>query len=70
MIQREVTFTLPLLAVLYHSLEWAVENTQGQRVRTVDQLRAVVHDSLNGALLLEMPDSYSGKTAVDLQPLN
>ena len=45
-------------------------NAKGQRVRTVDQLRAVVHDPLNGPLLLEMPDSYPGKTAVDLQPLN
>jgi len=38
--------------------------------RTVDQLRAVVHDPLDGALLLEMSDGYPGKTAVDLQPLN
>ena len=29
-----------------------------------------MHDPLNGPLLLEMPDSYPGKTAVDLQPLN
>jgi hypothetical protein len=29
-----------------------------------------VHDPLNGALLLEMPDGYPGKTTVDLQPLN
>jgi len=30
----------------------------------------MVHDPLNGALLLEMPDGHPGKTAVDLQPLN
>jgi len=29
-----------------------------------------VHNPLDGALLLEMPDSYPGETAVDLQPLN
>jgi len=67
-IQRKVTFTLPLLAVLYHSLERPLRTHRV--VRTVDQLRAVVHDPLNGALLLEMPDSHPGKTAVDLQPLN
>jgi len=30
----------------------------------------VVHDPLDTALLLEMPDGYSGETAVDLQPFN
>ena len=39
-------------------------------VLTVNQLGAVVHNPLDGALLLEMPDSYPTKTAVDLQPLN
>lgn len=29
-----------------------------------------MHDPLDGAFLLEMPDSYPGETAVDLQPLN
>ena len=30
----------------------------------------MVHDPLDGALLLKMPDGHPGKTAVDLQPLN
>jgi len=30
----------------------------------------VVHDPLDGALLLEMPDGHSGETAIDLQSLN
>jgi len=29
-----------------------------------------MHDPLDGALLLEMPDGHPGKTAVDLQPLD
>lgn len=29
-----------------------------------------MHDPLDGALLLKMPDGHPGKTAVDLQPLN
>ena len=29
-----------------------------------------MHDPLDGTLLLEVPDSHPGKTAIDLQPLN
>ena len=29
-----------------------------------------MHDPLDSALLLEMPDGYSGETPVDLQPFN
>jgi len=36
----------------------------------VNQLRTVVHDPLDRSLLLEMPDSYPGQTAVYLQPLD
>ena len=41
-----------------------------KRARTIDQLRAVVHNSFYCTLLLEMPDSHSGQTTVDLQPLD
>jgi hypothetical protein len=67
-IQRKVTFTPPLSAVLYRSSESALK--KAKRVRTVNQLRTVVYNSLNGSLLLQMPDSYPGETAIDLQPLN
>lgn len=29
-----------------------------------------MHDPLDGAFLLQMPDGHPGKAAVDLQPLN
>ena len=42
----------------------------GERIRTINQLRAVVHNPLDRALLLEVPNGYPGQTAVDLQPLD
>jgi hypothetical protein len=67
-IQRNATFTPPLLAVLYRPSEPALK--KAKRVRTVNQLRTVVDNSLDGPLLLEMPDSYPGEAAIDFQPLN
>ena len=40
------------------------------RLRTVDQLAAVVHDPLDLTLLLQVPDSYPRQAPVDLQPLD
>ena len=40
------------------------------RIRTIDQLAAVVHDPLNLPLLLQVPDGYPRKTPVDLQTLD
>ena len=37
---------------------------------TVDQLCAVVHNALDLALLLQMPDRNSCERAVDLEPLD
>lgn len=37
---------------------------------TIDQLVAMMNNALDLALLLQMPDSYSRQTAVDLEPLD
>lgn len=34
-------------------------------IRTVDQLRRVVHNGLNQTILLQMPDSNASQRAVD-----
>ena len=40
------------------------------RIRTVDELAAVVNDALDLTLLLQVPDRYPRQGAVDLQPLD
>lgn len=41
-----------------------------QAIRTVDQLVAVVHDSLDLTLLLQVPDSYPRQAPIDFETLD
>lgn len=41
-----------------------------QAIRTVDQLVAVVHNSLDLTLLLQVPDSYPRQAPIDFETLD
>ena len=52
---------------------WAAVRTRHSKTRvarTVDQLRAVVHNPLDLAVPLQVSDRYPRERAVDLQPLD
>ena len=75
--RREQLFTLrrhrPLTVLVGRGRRTSVPVAHERRtkgIRTVDQLAAVVHDPLDLALLLQVPDSYPCQAPIDLQPLD